>query len=118
MRGLTGKRVLITGGASGIGAATAQRFIEEEARVFVLDRDAAACEAITRELTGLVVGIARADRLGHDDMVGHREMRKAQRFGSFGQGPCSLGRCQRTADRNGQANIHDLIPSNGDSYSD
>ena len=53
MRGLTGKRVLITGGASGIGAATAQRFIEEEARVFVLDRDAAACEAITRELTGL-----------------------------------------------------------------
>ena len=53
MRGLTGKRVLITGGASGIGAATAQRFIEEEARVFVLDRDAAACEIMTRELTGL-----------------------------------------------------------------
>jgi NAD(P)-dependent dehydrogenase (short-subunit alcohol dehydrogenase family) len=53
MRGLAGKRVLITGGASGIGAATAQRFIEEEARVFVLDRDATACETITRELTGL-----------------------------------------------------------------
>jgi len=53
MRGLAGKRVLITGGASGIGAATAQRFIEEEARVFVLDRDAATCEAITRKLTGL-----------------------------------------------------------------
>ena len=39
MRGLTGKQVLITGGGSGIGAATASRFIEEGARVVVLDRD-------------------------------------------------------------------------------
>jgi meso-butanediol dehydrogenase/(S,S)-butanediol dehydrogenase/diacetyl reductase len=53
MRGLENKRVLVTGGASGIGAATARRFIEEGARVFVLDRDSAACDAMGRELTSL-----------------------------------------------------------------
>ena len=53
MRGLTGKRVLITGGASGIGAATAERFLEEGARVVVLDRDDAARARIERELPGL-----------------------------------------------------------------
>jgi meso-butanediol dehydrogenase/(S,S)-butanediol dehydrogenase/diacetyl reductase len=53
MRGLKGKRVLITGGASGIGAATAARFLEEGARVCVLDRDAKACEAIRHELAAL-----------------------------------------------------------------
>ena len=40
MRGLKAKRVLITGGASGIGAATAARFLEEGSVVCVLDRDA------------------------------------------------------------------------------
>ncbi len=53
MRGLKDKRVLITGGASGIGAATAARFLEEGSRVCVLDRDANACEQIRRELPAL-----------------------------------------------------------------
>ena len=39
MVGLEDKRVLVTGGASGIGAAIALRFMEEGARVVVLDRD-------------------------------------------------------------------------------
>ena len=42
MRGLHGKRVLITGGASGIGAATVARFLDEGSRVVVIDRDEAA----------------------------------------------------------------------------
>ena len=53
MRGLKGKRVLVTGGARGIGAATAARFLEEGARVVVLDRDEAGLRRIERELPGL-----------------------------------------------------------------
>lgn len=41
---LDGKRVLITGAASGIGLATARRFLDEGARVFVLDVNGAMLE--------------------------------------------------------------------------
>jgi len=53
MRTLKDKRVLITGGASGIGFATARRFLEEDAKVVILDRDAAACQRTQKELPGL-----------------------------------------------------------------
>ncbi len=60
MRGLKNKRVLITGGAGGIGAATAARFLEEESRVVVLDRDEAGCQRIKQELPALT-GTITAD---------------------------------------------------------
>jgi meso-butanediol dehydrogenase/(S,S)-butanediol dehydrogenase/diacetyl reductase len=53
MRGLKGKRILITGGASGIGAATATRFLEEGAAVVVLDRDAKGRAQIQSQLPKL-----------------------------------------------------------------
>lgn len=53
MRGLKSKRVLITGGASGIGAATAARFLEEGSAVCVLDRDPRAREQIRKSLPDL-----------------------------------------------------------------
>ena len=53
MRGLKGKHVLVTGGASGIGQATATRFLEEGAAVCVLDRSAEARERVGLELPGL-----------------------------------------------------------------
>ena len=60
MRGLRGKRVLITGGAGGIGAATAARFLEEGSTVAILDRDEAALSRAQRELPALR-GAIRAD---------------------------------------------------------
>ncbi len=60
MRGLKGKRVLITGGAGGIGTATAIRFLDEGSRVIVLDRDKAACHRIRHDLPALQ-GIIEAD---------------------------------------------------------
>ena len=57
MRGLKGKRVLVTGGASGIGAATAARFLEEGSQVCILDRDAEHCATIRHELPGIAEAI-------------------------------------------------------------
>lgn len=53
LRGLADKRVLITGGASGIGAATVKRFLEEGSRVAVLDHDEEGCRRIEEEAPGL-----------------------------------------------------------------
>lgn len=58
MRGLQGKGVLVTGGASGIGAATVARFLEEGCRVCVLDRDARGNEAIRTRHPALAGALA------------------------------------------------------------
>ncbi len=57
LRGLKSKRVLITGGASGIGAATAARFLEEGSKVCVLDRDPEANKKITNDLPTLTAAL-------------------------------------------------------------
>jgi NAD(P)-dependent dehydrogenase (short-subunit alcohol dehydrogenase family) len=58
VRGLGGKRVVITGGTSGIGEATSRRFIEEGARVVAI----AAGEAEVATATDRIPGLVRALR--------------------------------------------------------
>ena len=60
MDGLENKRVLITGGAGGIGKATARRFLEEGSQVAILDRDQDALARANGELPELA-GVVRAD---------------------------------------------------------
>lgn len=57
---LAGKTVLVTGGASGIGAEIVRGFAEQEARVGFLDTDAAAAEALASDL-GSAVQFERCD---------------------------------------------------------
>jgi len=60
MRGLRGKRVLISGGSSGIGLAAAARFLEEGSRVFLCGADPAEVDAAVARLEpgGEVLGLA------------------------------------------------------------
>ena len=61
MRGLRDKGVLISGGTSGIGLATAERFLREGSRVFVGGVDKAEVDAALETLrdAGPVDGISR-----------------------------------------------------------
>lgn len=52
---MQGRRVLVTGGASGIGLASARRFVAEGARVALLDRDAEKLGAAAQELDAVAL---------------------------------------------------------------
>jgi NAD(P)-dependent dehydrogenase (short-subunit alcohol dehydrogenase family) len=47
---LQGKRSILTGGASGIGAATVRRFVAEGARVLIADGNLPEAERLAKEL--------------------------------------------------------------------
>src|SRR4051794_41934910 len=55
---LSGRTVLITGGASGIGAALAGALTEKGARVGLIDRDAEPLNAVRERLPGAVSTVA------------------------------------------------------------
>ena len=54
---LKGKRVVITGGASGIGFATVERFIDEGAKVVIFDINAEALQEAQKVIPEIVGGI-------------------------------------------------------------
>lgn len=58
---LGGRRVLVTGGASGIGAACARAFAAAGATVVIADLDAAGAKSLASELDGEGIGVDLAD---------------------------------------------------------
>jgi NAD(P)-dependent dehydrogenase (short-subunit alcohol dehydrogenase family) len=58
---LEGKRAVVTGGAAGIGLATARRMVAEGARVAILDIAREPAEAAANELGGFAVEVDVAD---------------------------------------------------------
>lgn len=64
-KSLDGRRILVTGAASGIGRAVARMFAEEGAKLVVLDRQAAALELVADEVgaTAFTVDLAHTDSL-------------------------------------------------------
>ncbi len=63
---LTGKVAVITGGNSGIGLASARRFVNEGARVAILGRDPTTLEAALSELGDAAIGVAGDVQNLHD----------------------------------------------------
>lgn len=60
---LAGRKILITGGGSGIGAATARRFTAEGARIFILGLDLAPLEEVAAETGAGALAVDLRDEL-------------------------------------------------------
>ena len=69
LKGLEGKATIVTGGASGIGLATAERLVAEGARVALVDIDGEAAERAAGALGGESIGL-RADVSSEEDVAG------------------------------------------------
>jgi len=78
---LAGKVAVVTGGASGIGRALVERFVEEGARVVVADVDVEAGESLVASL-GEVAAFARTDVTSADDVQAAVDL-AVERFGGL-----------------------------------
>jgi NAD(P)-dependent dehydrogenase (short-subunit alcohol dehydrogenase family) len=75
-----GKVLLVTGGASGLGAAVGRQFTAEGGQVAVLDLDAEKAEAVAGKLDG---AIAMGVDVASEEAVGRSVDQVAQHFGSI-----------------------------------
>ena len=82
-----GRRAVVTGGASGIGRAVAERLTAEGARVAVWDRDAAGAEAVAAAIDGIPVPLDITDW----PAVEAATTRTAEAFGGIDVLVCSAG---------------------------
>ena len=73
MVALTGAVALVTGGASGIGAAAARRLAQAGATVVVADRDEAAATTVAAEVGGSAVACDVTDPAASERAVAHCE---------------------------------------------
>src|SRR5690606_32136554 len=87
-----GRNVVVTGGASGIGAACARRFARSGAKVVVADRD----EEAARRLSAEIDGIAIAVDIGEEHSVAEAARRIAAEVGPVDVLINSAGVLQRT----------------------
>jgi len=105
MRGLKGKNVLVTGGASGIGQATASRFIEEGSSVCVIDINKESQKKLAKELPELGAVISC-------DVSNHRQVQKG-----FSQAVDTMGSVDILINNAGisiRHNFLDITPENLD----
>jgi len=66
---LSGKVTIVTGGASGIGAASCRAFAAAGAQVAVVDRDRQGCEGVAAEVDGIFVVADVSDKKSVNAMV-------------------------------------------------
>lgn len=81
MRGLRDKSIIIAGGGSGIGMATAERLAQEGARVVVGDIDGAAATAVAERIGNGAVGVAFD--IADDASVGNLVATAVREFGGL-----------------------------------
>jgi NAD(P)-dependent dehydrogenase (short-subunit alcohol dehydrogenase family) len=89
MTDLTDKRVIVTGGSTGIGAAIAQRFLADGAKVFIWCRSQANAAAIAAKLPKLS-GVVRVD-VADPDAVDPAFARSLECLGGLDVLVCNAG---------------------------
>lgn len=76
MKPLNNKKVVITGGAGGIGAATAKRMIAEGAKVLITDLDEDALKKVSKEINSPDLHYIAADVTDEKQVIAYAEKAK------------------------------------------